>query len=114
MSLAPTPNPLLRVPPSPALPPPTSAPPVNKPFHITPRTDGPIDTIWPHRLLHVASMTSYVKGGENTYNGAQAPAYNILNYTWGYFPRHFQHGASPARARCRLANSLHKAVAFHR
>lgn len=40
---------------------------------------------WPHRLLHVKTMTSHVKQGECTYNGLEAPAYNVISYTWGYY-----------------------------
>ncbi|KAI5920637.1 hypothetical protein F4810DRAFT_407054 [Camillea tinctor] len=42
-------------------------------------------SFWPHRLLHVKTMTSYVKQGDNTYNGINAPSYNVLSYTWGRF-----------------------------
>jgi len=38
---------------------------------------------WPLRLLHVPTMTSSERVGENTYNGQQAPEYNALSYTWG-------------------------------
>ncbi|KAF2727760.1 hypothetical protein EJ04DRAFT_417463, partial [Polyplosphaeria fusca] len=76
-------------PPPPAPPPPAPAPPLNPSFGIVPGMTGPTDlisgTIWPHRLLHAASMTSYIRDGMNTYNGIQGPAYNILSYTWGYF-----------------------------
>lgn len=40
---------------------------------------------WPHRLLHVETMTSHVKRGECTYNGVEAPTYNIMSYTWGFY-----------------------------
>lgn len=30
-------------------------------------------------------MTSYVREGRNSYNGVEAPQYNILSYTWGYY-----------------------------
>lgn len=43
-------------------------------------TDG-----WPHRLLHVETMTSHVKEGECTYSGVVAPTYNIMSYTWGFY-----------------------------
>ncbi|KAF8847483.1 hypothetical protein BDZ45DRAFT_607411, partial [Acephala macrosclerotiorum] len=42
-------------------------------------------SIWPHRLLHVKSMTSYVRAGRNIYNSVEAPSYNVLSYTWGYY-----------------------------
>ncbi|KAH6986933.1 hypothetical protein EDB80DRAFT_731164 [Ilyonectria destructans] len=40
---------------------------------------------WPHRLLHVKSMTSYVRQGIDVYNVVKAPKYNVLSYTWGYY-----------------------------
>lgn len=40
---------------------------------------------WPRRLLHVPSMTSYEREGNNSYNGVQEPLYNAMSYTWGNF-----------------------------
>lgn len=42
-------------------------------------------TIWPYRLLHVPSMTSYARTGLCNYNGVKAPRYNVISYTWGNF-----------------------------
>ncbi|KAF1957345.1 hypothetical protein CC80DRAFT_560530, partial [Byssothecium circinans] len=42
-------------------------------------------TSWPYRLLHIPSMTSYIRQGERTYNGIDSPDYNIISYTWGYY-----------------------------
>ncbi|KAF2727381.1 hypothetical protein EJ04DRAFT_451432, partial [Polyplosphaeria fusca] len=85
----PNPPPPPPPPPPPAPPPPVPTPPLNPSYGIIPSTTGPAElistTIWPHRLLHVASMTSYAREGEDVYNGCRAPAFNILSYTWGYF-----------------------------
>lgn len=40
---------------------------------------------WPRRLLHIRTMISYERSGNNNYNGASAPKYGILTYTWGRF-----------------------------
>ena len=40
---------------------------------------------WPYRLLHVGTMTSYVRDGDDIYNGVKAPRYNVISYTWGSF-----------------------------
>ncbi|KAI0548661.1 hypothetical protein F4679DRAFT_549669 [Xylaria curta] len=40
---------------------------------------------WPHRLLHVPTMTSHVRQGQDVYNGVSKPRYNILSYTWGFY-----------------------------
>ena len=41
--------------------------------------------LWPRRLLHVSSMTSFERQGEACYNGVERPLYNILSYTWGRY-----------------------------
>ncbi|KAJ4419217.1 hypothetical protein N0V82_005124 [Gnomoniopsis sp. IMI 355080] len=46
------------------------------------------NTNWPHRLLHVESMTSHVRTGLDTYNGVSGPRYNIISYTWGRYEDH--------------------------
>ena len=43
------------------------------------------DSIWPYRLLHVPSMTSHIRQGLNIYNGMEAPDYNVISYTWGFY-----------------------------
>ncbi|KIW65018.1 hypothetical protein PV04_07308 [Phialophora macrospora] len=40
---------------------------------------------WPRRLLHVATMTSFVRDDGNAYGRHKEPKYNILSYTWGRF-----------------------------
>lgn len=45
----------------------------------------PLNMVWPHRLLHVPSMTSFVRHGFDIYNNVTAPSYNIISYTWGNF-----------------------------
>ena len=40
---------------------------------------------WPHRLLHVGTMTSVLRDDGNVYAGYVQPRYNILSYTWGRF-----------------------------
>ena len=40
---------------------------------------------WPHRLLHLPSMTSHTREGLDIYNGVKAPQYNIISCTWGNF-----------------------------
>ncbi|KAI0380332.1 hypothetical protein F5Y04DRAFT_271584 [Hypomontagnella monticulosa] len=42
-------------------------------------------SIWPHRLLHVETMTSHIRQGDNTYGSVREPVYNVLSYTWGRF-----------------------------
>ena len=44
-----------------------------------------LNMVWPHRLLHVPSMTSFIRHGFDTYNNVTAPSYNIISYTWGNF-----------------------------
>ncbi|KIW69670.1 hypothetical protein PV04_05533 [Phialophora macrospora] len=43
------------------------------------------DNYWPRRLLHVHGdhLTSIKRSGHSTYDGTEAPTYNILSYTWG-------------------------------
>ncbi|KAK8051731.1 hypothetical protein PG993_003116 [Apiospora rasikravindrae] len=41
--------------------------------------------LWPRRLLHVPSLTSYEWMPGNCYGGKARPAYNTLSYTWGRF-----------------------------
>ncbi|KAL2795517.1 hypothetical protein BJX66DRAFT_336851 [Aspergillus keveii] len=41
------------------------------------------DGIWPRRLLHVPTLTSYKWQPGNTYNGQSEPHYNAISYTWG-------------------------------
>ena len=45
----------------------------------------PPKMVWPHRLLHVPSMTSFSRHGFDIYNNVTAPSYNIISYTWGNF-----------------------------
>ncbi|KAF2122748.1 heterokaryon incompatibility protein-domain-containing protein [Lophiotrema nucula] len=48
---------------------------------------------WPHRLLHIPSMTSVVRQGSDTYlvdNCRQLirkPPYSVLSYTWGRYEK---------------------------
>ncbi|KAJ1323429.1 HET domain-containing protein [Microdochium nivale] len=39
--------------------------------------------VWPRRLLHVPSMTSYEWKPGNWYGPAKSPRYNAISYTWG-------------------------------
>ncbi|KAJ5918612.1 hypothetical protein N7466_010604 [Penicillium verhagenii] len=39
--------------------------------------------LWPRRLLHVPTMTSYEWEDGNKYGGDTEPKFNILSYTWG-------------------------------
>ncbi|KAK8042405.1 hypothetical protein PG994_012888 [Apiospora phragmitis] len=41
--------------------------------------------LWPRRLLHVPSLTSYEWKPGNRYGGKTCPPYNTLSYTWGRF-----------------------------
>ncbi|CZS79660.1 unnamed protein product [Fusarium graminearum] len=43
------------------------------------------DCLWPRRLLHVASMTSYPWSPGNKYGSYTEPYYNAVSYTWGRF-----------------------------
>ncbi|RDW73469.1 hypothetical protein BP6252_07376 [Coleophoma cylindrospora] len=67
-------------------PPPPAAPP-NPWAERIPKTGQPLiaSSTWPHRLLHVKSMTSYVKENHNIYNKEKEPVYNVLSYTWGRY-----------------------------
>lgn len=76
--------------PGPVRPPPPPPPPPPCPDHWPGRTGRTLlehqgSNFWPHRLLYVPSMTSYVREGPDTYNGVSAPQYNVLSYTWGNF-----------------------------
>lgn len=66
-----------------------SPPPPSEPFYRDPSRIGctlvPELGDWPHRLLHVETMTSHARVGISTYNGVQAPRYNIMSYTWGQY-----------------------------
>jgi hypothetical protein len=44
-----------------------------------------LEPCWPRRLLHIATMTSFVRDDGNAYGGHKEPKYNILSYTWGRF-----------------------------
>ncbi|KAI0454251.1 hypothetical protein F5B21DRAFT_476434 [Xylaria acuta] len=68
-------------------PPPPPAPPNPWAGRTHPGTNVELITgeNWPHRLLHVGTMTSHVRQGKNTYNGVSEPRYNVLSYTWGFF-----------------------------
>ncbi|KAF2252729.1 hypothetical protein BU26DRAFT_501041 [Trematosphaeria pertusa] len=41
--------------------------------------------VWPRRLLHVPTMTSYEWQPGNRYGRYTSPKYNALSYTWGRF-----------------------------
>ncbi|KAH6997393.1 hypothetical protein EDB80DRAFT_727752 [Ilyonectria destructans] len=41
--------------------------------------------VWPRRLLHVPTMTSYERDAKNAYNNIREPQYNAISYTWGRF-----------------------------
>jgi hypothetical protein len=72
-----------KLPPSPPPPPPLN-PWAERPFHKgKPIMDD--SNRWPYRLLNVESMTSHIKQGECTYNGVEAPVYNVISYTWGFY-----------------------------
>ncbi|KAI5920641.1 hypothetical protein F4810DRAFT_407219 [Camillea tinctor] len=43
------------------------------------------EAVWPRRLLHVPSMTSYKWAPGNRYGGRQNPSYIAVSYTWGRF-----------------------------
>ena len=45
----------------------------------------PPDPVWPLRLLHVSSMTSYQHDMTNSYGGIREPPYNAISYTWVAF-----------------------------
>ena len=56
----------------------------------------PVDAqdYWPHRLLHIPSMTSIVKRGDDSYPLSpgsaklfRRPKYAVLSYTWGRFEK---------------------------
>lgn len=47
--------------------------------------EGQESKLWPRRLLHVPSMTSVEREGEDMYMGVEKPQYNIISYTWGRF-----------------------------
>ncbi|KAI0553861.1 heterokaryon incompatibility protein-domain-containing protein [Xylaria curta] len=56
------------------------------PFRINITTwEESSERYWPRRLLHIATLTSYERSDNNTYNGIKEPAYSILSYTWGRF-----------------------------
>lgn len=67
----------------------TTPPPAPEVFNREPVSISPLlipePIYWPHRLLHVETMTSYARSGSNTYNGVSAPLYNIMSYTWGFY-----------------------------
>ncbi|RDW59121.1 hypothetical protein BP5796_12045 [Coleophoma crateriformis] len=42
-----------------------------------------VDREWPLRLLHIPTMRSMERQGENIYGTVAEPEYNILSYTWG-------------------------------
>jgi hypothetical protein len=39
--------------------------------------------LWPRRLLHVPTMTSFERQNGKIYGGCKEPAFNVLSYTWG-------------------------------
>ncbi|KAI0864497.1 heterokaryon incompatibility protein-domain-containing protein [Xylaria cubensis] len=55
------------------------------PFRANVTTWETSERYWPRRLLHIATLTSYERSDDNTYNGIKEPAYSILSYTWGRF-----------------------------
>lgn len=76
--------------PGPVSPPPPPPPPPPIPNHwpggtLLKHQGSSFSSTWPHRLLYVPSMTSYVREEPDTYNGVSAPQYNVLSYTWGNF-----------------------------
>ncbi|RPA78937.1 hypothetical protein BJ508DRAFT_151121 [Ascobolus immersus RN42] len=38
---------------------------------------------WPHRLIHIPTLTSTPRTGTSTYGTTTCPSYGILTYTWG-------------------------------
>lgn len=46
---------------------------------------GPVDKLWPRRLLDTITMTSFERQDGNMYGGFRAPTYSIISYTWGRF-----------------------------
>lgn len=46
---------------------------------------GPVEKLWPRRLLHITSLTSFEWQEGNIYGGIAEPKYSIISYTWGRF-----------------------------
>lgn len=46
---------------------------------------GPVERLWPRRLLDTISMTSFEREDGNIYADEKEPDYSILSYTWGRF-----------------------------
>ena len=46
------------------------------------------ECLWPRRLLHIDTLTSYEWQPGNIYGGYQNPKYNALSYTWGRWQLH--------------------------
>jgi heterokaryon incompatibility protein (HET) len=42
-----------------------------------------VETYWPARLLHIPTLTSIQREGNESYKGISRPKYGILTYTWG-------------------------------
>lgn len=77
-----------------------------------------LDKEWPGRLLHIPTMTSTERHGEDTYMGRRRPKYNILTYTWGRWsvpegPRMDVHGTPwqiPAVRGCFTPAEFHRVL----
>ncbi|KAL5040736.1 hypothetical protein BDW71DRAFT_212852 [Aspergillus fruticulosus] len=52
------------------------------------------EEIWPGRLLHVPSMTSFEWEPDNIYGGIKEPKYAVFSYTWGRREVPWSSGAS--------------------
>lgn len=81
-------------PPAPPAPrPPPRPPPTTRPmFSIPwPGLNAPVkyalvtEEHWPHRLLNVNTMNSFIREWHDTYNTKCSPKYNVLGYTWGSY-----------------------------
>ncbi|KAL2837290.1 hypothetical protein BJY01DRAFT_221128 [Aspergillus pseudoustus] len=52
------------------------------------------EEIWPARLLHVPSMTSFEWEPDNVYGGIEEPKFAVFSYTWGRWEVPWSGGAS--------------------
>lgn len=50
--------------------------------------------LWPSRLLDTATMTSFERQEDFTYDGVLEPEYSVLSYTWGRFTTETESDAS--------------------
>lgn len=46
---------------------------------------GPVEKLWPRRLLDITTMTSYERQNGNMYGGVCEPKYSAVSYSWGRF-----------------------------